>query len=107
MIKRINIFNLFFLMIVIHLFCIPSQQNNQLQLLLEPELNHTHKMNLTFQDLDTKVSDYYTTESLGHSHKVFITIEDKAKLKFGVSIEKQTEENFGHRHKIKIEIFTP
>ncbi len=96
-----------FFIIFLTLFCSPIKEKNQLQILLEPELNHTHNIYITFDDLNSQITDYYTTENFGHTHKVILSTEEKAKLKLGIPIKKECEENLGHKHKLTIQVFTP
>lgn len=93
------------LFILVFINCSQQGQNTQLQILISEEYSHTHQIFITFEDLDSKVSEFYTTENFGHSHKVVLTEEDKIKLKNGISIQKETQLNLNHKHLVTIELF--
>ncbi|MFN3603194.1 MAG: hypothetical protein ACK4UJ_00635 [Leptonema sp. (in: bacteria)] len=105
MIKKSNL-KLFILFFSI-LFCSKEVEKAQLQTLINNQLGHTHEIQITFEDLDTEITDYYTSENFGHVHKVILTKEDKSKLKFGISLIKECEFNWNHTHTLEIELLKP
>lgn len=98
---------IYLFLVLVFINCSRQSQNTQLQILVSEANSHTHQIYITFEDLDSKLSEFYTTENFGHSHKVILTEEDKIKLKNGISIQKETEINLNHKHTLNLELFNP
>jgi hypothetical protein len=90
----------------IFIYCSSQSNNQQIQTLIESNLNHTHDIIITLDDLKNNREDYYTSENYQHRHKVILTIEDRQKLLNGLKIVKETEEAYGHTHKLEIQAFS-
>ncbi len=95
-----------FILMSFLLFCSSQSNNQQIQTLIENNLNHTHDIKITLEDLKNNRHDYYTSENYQHRHKVILHLEDREKLLNGLKIVKETEEAYGHTHKLEIQLFS-
>jgi len=95
-----------FILMSIFIFCSSQSNNQQIQTLIENNLNHTHDILITLEDLKNNREDYYTSENYQHRHKLILTIEDRQKLLNGLKIVKETENEYGHTHKLEIQLFS-
>lgn len=95
-----------YIFLCILISCVRSDKTTpQIQALILTQQYHTHDIIIYYEDVRNNRDDYYTTETLGHRHKVVIDWIDKEKLLLGLTIEKETEETLGHKHKITIKVF--
>lgn len=94
-----------FLILIILIKCSTEKTTPQIQTLIEMQNLHTHDIIIYYEDIKNNRDDYYTSESLGHRHKVVINLLEKEQLLTGITIEKETEESMGHKHKIMLKIF--